>query len=245
MKGMLRAILCAVAVLAAMSAISAEATTYEVTAKFDSVINRRAVHLVKPGPNLYVYAGQYWFEKLGVSPDVAANPAYWLDDEFGGYCIDVNQTISWNHTDTWQIEPLANAPIGQAMGAERAELLQRLWGKHFVSGPYAEFQVAVWELLVEDPANGYNVTTGDFYAPYGNEVNRTTINDWLLEITDAAYDGPVSNLMYAMTSSSTQDFAVLIETGGQMVPEPVTLAGLALGSAGLIGYLRKRKGSAA
>ena len=246
MMGIWKGIACA-AVLVALWAATAEATTFEVTARFDSVVHKQAVHLVMPGSNPYVYAGLYWFDKVAVSPDIEANPAYWLDDEFGGYCIDIQQEINWNYQGVWQIEPLADAPIGPggdasgAMGAQRAEHLKRLWGNYFVPGPYPEFQVAVWELLVEDPANGYDVTSGDFYASRSNEVDRTQINQWLDLVTDPAYSGPVSNLMYAMTSSDTQDFAVLIETGGQTVPEPVTLAGLVLGGGGLLGYLRRRK----
>ncbi|MFO8012579.1 MAG: PEP-CTERM sorting domain-containing protein [Phycisphaerae bacterium] len=252
MRSLLKGTLWATAALVAMSAATAYGTTYEVEARFKTVLKKQAVHLVKPAGNMYVYAGLYWFDKVSLSPDNQDNPAWWLESNFGGYCIDINQTINWDYEGTWQIQDLEDAPIGPggdtsgAMGAARGELLKRLWGKYFESGPYPEFQVAVWELLVEDPANGYNVTNTDhdFYAPY-NEVDRTTINTWLAEITADSYTGPVSDLMYAMTSSDTQDFAVLIETGGQMIPEPVTLAGLALGVGGLVGYIRKRKAGGA
>jgi hypothetical protein len=247
MRGIAQKVVCAAAALAALSAATVYGNTYEVEAKFMTVVNKRATHLVTPGGSRYVYAGQYWFDRVGLTPDAQENPAWWLGDEFGGYCIDINQTINWNYQGTWQIEPLDGAPIGPggdaggAMGAAKAELLKRLWGNYFESGPYAEFQVAVWELLNETTGT-YDVTDGAFYASRSYEVDRTTINAWLDEITADAYDGPVAELMYAMTSANTQDFAVLIEMGGGgHVPEPVTLAGLMLGVGGLVGYIRKRR----
>jgi hypothetical protein len=247
MRGIAKNALCVAAALAALSAATVYGNTYEVEAKFKTVISKQAVHLVTPTSNRYVYAGQYWFDKVGLTPDTEANPAWHLGDEFGGYCIDINQTINWNYQGTWQIQPLDAAPIGLggdasgAMGAAKAELLKRLWGNYFETGPYPEFQVAVWELLNETTGT-YDVTDGTFYASRTNEVDRAQINDWLDQITADVYTGPVSNLMYAMTSANTQDFAVLIETGGGgNVPEPVTLAGLMLGVGGLVGYVRKRR----
>jgi len=238
------------AVAVALAATVAHANSVNtVTAKFTTIVNKEAVHVKNGSQSLYVWAGLSKFEKMSISPDSELNPAFYLDDVFTGYCIDLKEEIWWNFVGTWQVAPLEDAPVGAgqpAMGTERATLLRRLWGSYFSDPNNAEFQVAVWELLAEDPANGYDVKSGSFYAPYANEVDRDGINGWLTTVTDDNYSGPAASVMYALVSDGTQDFAVLIETGGQppVIPEPLTLTGLLMGIGGLIHYARKRGGRA-
>jgi hypothetical protein len=233
------------AVVVALAATVAHANT--VTAKFTTMVNKEAVHVKNGSQGLYVWAGLSKFEKMSINPNTEANPAYYLDDVFSGYCIDLKEEIWWDFVGTWQVQPLEAAPVGAGqppMGTDRATLLRRLWGSYFTDPNNAEFQVAAWELLAEDPAKGYNVKNGDFYAPYANEVDRDGINGWLTTVADDNYSGPVASVMYALVSDGVQDFAVLIETGGQPIPEPLTLTGLLMGIGGLIHYARKRGGRA-
>ncbi|HUU92998.1 MAG TPA: PEP-CTERM sorting domain-containing protein [Phycisphaerae bacterium] len=227
-------------------------SVYTVEATFSGVENKKAVRLASDSGNLYVWAGLYTFDKGAISPDSTANPAYYLDPVFGGYCIDLAQVISPNYTTTWELKPLEQAPVnptGIVMGPDRATLLRRLWGSHFNDPNAAEFQVAVWELLAENPSNGYGVTTGDgsFYVrtPDDAEVDVSMINEWLDEVAGADYIGDEASVMWAMTSIATQDFAVLIELadepGGEpSIPEPVTLVGLLTGIGCLTRYVRRR-----
>ena len=120
----------------ALSAGTANAAS--VTATFTGVENEEAVHLRYGAQNLYVWAGLYKFEKLSISPDSTENPAYYMDDVFGGYCIDIDQRISFNQTVTWVLKPLEEAPVNllhSPMGADKATLLRRLWGSYFGDPP--------------------------------------------------------------------------------------------------------------
>lgn len=237
----------AVAILLAATVAHANGV-YTVDATFTGVANRKAVRLATDDGDRYVWAGLYKFDKGAIAPDSTDNPAHYLDDAFGGYCIDLEQVIWQDYTTTWELKPLEQAPVnptGNVMGSERATLLRRLWGSYFNDPNSAEFQVAVWELLDEDPGNGYGVTTGDgsFYVRTADdvEVDVSMINDWLDAVSDPAYSGDEASIMWAMTSMQTQDFAVLIEMGGlPPIPEPLTLAGLLMGIGGLTHYVRRR-----
>lgn len=238
------------AAIVALAATVAHANT--VTAEFTDIINREAVHVQNGPQSLYVWAGLSKFEKMSIDPDSELNPAFYLDPVFTGYCIDLKEEIWWDFEGTWQLAPLEDAPVGAgqpAMGAERATLLRRLWGSYFSDPNNAEFQVAVWELLAENPDNGYDVTKddGSFYVRTADdvEVDVSEINTWLDVVTDDNYSGPVASVVWAMVNDGTQDFAVLIETGGMPpIPEPLTLTGLLMGIGGLIHYARKRGGRA-
>jgi len=237
------------AVVVALATTVAHANT--VTAKFTTMVNEKAVHVKNGSQGLYVWAGLSKFQKMSINPNTEDNPAFYLGDVFTGYCIDLKQEIRWNFEGTWQVQPLEAAPFGAEqppMGKDRATLLRRLWGSYFSDPNNAEFQVAAWELLAEVPANGYDVTKddGSFYVRTADdvEVDVSKINTWLDVVTDDNYSGPEASVMYALVSDGTQDFAVLIETGGQPIPEPLTLTGLLMGIGGLIHYARKRGGRA-
>ena len=240
-----------VALVAWTGAASAE-TVNTVEATFTDIVNRKAVH-VQNGNELYVWAGQSLFKNLGISPNLPSNPAYYLGDWFGGYCIDLHQSITFGYTTTWDLKTLEEAPVGSVpgpgMGTDRAQLLKRLWANYYTDLHNAEFQVAVWEILAET-SSVYNVTNmnGSFYATRTNEVDIDLINDWLDVITATNYSGQETSIMWALTSTATQDFAVLIETGGvgpgPDVPEPVTMFGLLAGIGCLTHYARKRGGRA-
>ena len=68
------------------------------------------------------------------------------------------------------------------------------------------------------------------------------------KFTATNYSGQETSIMWALTSTATQDFAVLIETGSQPpgpdIPEPVTMFGLLAGIGCLTHYARKRGGRA-
>ena len=241
----------AVVVLIGVLCVSASmANAASVTATFTGVENEEAVHLRYGSSNLYVWAGLYKFQKLSITPDGTENPAFYMDDVFGGYCIDIDQRISFSQTVTWTLKPLEEAPVNllhSPMGEDKATLLRRLWGSYFGDPHSAEFQVAVWEVLAEDPANDYDVTSGRFYAtvPYNPtfdvEVDRVMINSWLDAITSPTYSGPEASVIWALTNAVSQDFAVLIETGGQPpVPEPLTVATVLMGCGFAVRYARKR-----
>lgn len=241
-----------VAVLLAATVAHAN-SVYTVGATFTGVANKKSVRLATNTGNRHVWAGLYMFDKGAISPDSTDNPGYYLDDVFGGYCIDLEQVIWPNHTTTWELKPLEAAPInptGSPMRLDRATLLRRLWSSYSDDPNPAEFQVAVWEFLTEDPTNGYGVgkDDGTFYVRTQDdvEVDVSTINEWLDDVAAPDYIGEEAPIMWAMTSMNTQDFAVLIEMDkppgeDPPIPEPVTAAGLLMGIGCLMRYVRRRE----
>lgn len=214
-----------------------------ITAKFDGVTPRKSVH-VRYGDTYWVWAGLHRFTKLAIDPNDVTNPAFGLNTTFSGYCIDLVQPIYDGQVWTWDIQPLVESPEpGPNMDPTVVTYLSRLWGGLYEES--AEFQVAVWELVNENPANGYNIYAGDHFVPSlypWEEVDRPAINAMLDTVTDPGYSGATSNLVWALVHNDAQDIAVLLEAGSQpAVPEPLTLAGLLMGVGGLVRYGLKRR----
>ncbi len=188
-----------------------------------------------------VYAGFSQFVADKSHPDTQGLGLE-LDDVFGAYCIDINQAINFNYTGTWNIEPLPSAPIpGVGMGPVKAELLRRLWNDHFEAS--AAFQVAVWEIVNEYDLGYLNVTSGDFRLNWGlNSAQRTKVHGWFDAITDPGYGTQIDTRDFALTSSGTQDFMIVLPPEEQsVIPEPITMVGLAMSAAAAGGYLRRRR----
>lgn len=221
----------------------ARATT--VTVKFLGVqpAGRRAVHINDHGSTSYVYAGLYTFETLGINPDNASNPAFYLEETFGGFCIDPEQRIHTNEIRTFEVVELADAPIapGTPMGDLRATYLSRLYGSSFAAT--AEFQMAAWELIREDSPDGFDIGTGNFRGTRLGEFDYLSVNAMIDLVTDPDYAGPTTSILLGLGNSEAQDYMVPIEQPkGPVVPEPLTATALLMGVGRLAAYVRGRFG---
>jgi len=178
-----------------------------------------------------------------------------LADPFPAFCIDLNQYVWYGGTFSWEVKSPEEAPVpgpdGHPMTSAQHLDLRKLYAMYYVGATTggsnvesAAFQAAVWEIVWEAPANGYNVDGTNAAARGRIYVNNTwaatgRANDMLQSI--GSYTGHMPTLM-ALVSTTNQDQIVLVPGGGQPpIPEPVTAAGLAMAIAGLARYARKRR----
>lgn len=203
-----------------------------------------------------VRTGAYMFE---IDPDVPRTGlglGLPTGEMFGAVCIDVTQRASTHYRD-YSIVPLTDAPLTpytgvEPMSATRAALLENLWYDHFdldwiAPGPYSStekrmaeaFNAAVWELVFEEEGNSLDILDGALKVANVNYASMA--NTWLANL-DAGGD---RTTLYALSSSSYQDYVVLIPTrdDDKVVPEPITMTGLLIGVGSLATYMRKRRRS--
>ena len=198
-----------------------------------------------------VYAGAYTFETDLTRPRTGRGLN--LSATFGGFCVDLTQWARAQY-ELYDIVPLAEAPRTTLQGAEpmgdtRAKLLENLWYLHYKSawvdgGPYTAdqkreaeaFAAAVWEIAFEE-GDDLNILTGTMVAS-GIEDGELA-NDWLENLNA---DGLKSSL-YGVVHDTYQDYVILIpvEDTDEVIPEPITMAGMLMGVAALRRYLRGRK----
>ena len=167
------------------------------------------------------------------------------------FCADFRQYVYTGEDVRRDIFRPADAPIGNGntpMGDDKAADLRRLWdqysgygignaplGTYTANEKSAAFQTCVWEIIYETAA--YNVTANTFRVTSG-ETWTGLANTWLgnLETVDPDIG------LRILVSETRQDFAIIVPgVGADPIPEPVTMAGLALGIGGLVSYARKRR----
>ena len=103
----------------------------------------------------------------------------------------------------------------------------------------AAFQLAVWEIVLENDANPYNVDSdqGAFYATSGPSAVEQA-NEWLAELASLEF---VDIGLRVLTNPDKQDFVVRIPGfGSPEIPEPLTMLAVGLGVAGIGRYVRRR-----
>lgn len=144
-----------------------------------------------------------------------------------GFCIELPQ----QEKNGWHdVIPLQEAPLpplyGSPMGIAKADAIRELWGRFFdanwLTGADKQkaeaFSTAIWEIVYETDAT-WNVSSGTgFYAINIEQV--ALANSWLSQLDGT---GPKADNLVAISTEEWQDFVV-------QIPEPATLAMLALGS---------------
>lgn len=198
-----------------------------------------------------VYCGVYNFTKIS-----GTGEAEYIPDSFGAVCVDVGQ---YRKNGTFNIlmpedAPDQNSYPGGPIGAEKADLLSKLWGMTFDDAwlnPYSSqstankqaaeaFGFAVWE-IVNERSDVFDVASGSFMVSpswYGKQLDLG--NDYVNQlIADAMnYTGPKAELR-VITNACGQDFLVEIEDGE--IPEPGSGFMIAAGMLGVLGIMRRRK----
>lgn len=205
-------------VFAAASAANAQT----VVARLDSISPYRTMELSTDGGD------HYRDVRTGVNNFTAIGDQSVLPSEFRAFCIDLNQTITFNEVITYTVTALEDAPIpGDGMGLARANLVRELWGRYYFTSLTSDtngaaFQAAVWE-IIRDP--GISLHSGSLRIEGHNETENLA-QSWLNSLNgDQAHFAPV----YALTSDCSQDM---------LVPAPGAAALFALG--GILVSRRRR-----
>ncbi len=191
---------------------------------------------------------------------------------FHGFCSELGQyTNGWDTYNVVSADqaPYPGAYVAGGpgpMGLTKYAALRELWGRFgpavddwdswtdWSSWPgsqntaqgqaYAEaFQIALWEIVFEDPANNYDVAGGYLHvnpATVNLSGGVAEINNWLSQING---DGPLAELR-AFVNPNYQDVMTCLPKlppSPPPVPEPVTGLGVMLGISSLAGYFRRQR----
>ncbi len=233
------------AALAAVAALGLAAPARaDVITTFSNVSPGEVVTITSNGVSETGWAGQYNF--IHSSGDITG--------PFGGFCIDVSQSIYGGLTVQFKVAGLASAPNdnnspSSAMGALRANLVEELWYNDHPAALLnasnaAAFQIAVWEIINETSVDSsrdlaLDVSSGSFSVKDANADGSTTLataNAWLhgIDVTGA---GPRDTSLIALTSPTYQDYVTSVPA-----PSGLVLAGLAALSGALAaGWRRLRR----
>ena len=169
------------------------------------------------------------------------------------FCIDVRQNAN-SSSIRYEFYKPEDAPIGGgnlAMGTKATDLRKLVENYWFGGGnntawenkDAAAFQAAVWEIVTETSAT-YSLSAGDLRVVAQGAWSTGANSDaqkWLDSL--AGLDAPTREV-WVLASETSQDYAIWFPSMGHEpppVPEPVTMAGLAMGIGGLAAYVRRRR----
>jgi hypothetical protein len=145
--------------------------------------------------------------------------------DYAAYCVDIFQYADGGPvTET--------SPVGLPHGDLAAWLFETYAPTVTTDAQAAALQVAIWEVLYEDPQSGYDVQHGTFRMTGAGEAKQ--LAQGLLDALPASHTPAAGTIILA--SDSHKD--LMISSGSAPVPEAGTMALLALGGTTMI--LRRR-----
>jgi len=150
--------------------------------------------------------------------------------DYAGYCVDIFQ-----HAGDGPVSEVS--PTTLAHGDLAAWLFDTYAANVTTNTEAAALQVAIWEVLYEDPSNGYDVQHGTFRITSNGQAKQAAQD--MLAAMPGSYM-PQSGTV-VLLSNSRQDLMISSGpgAGGGPIPEPGTIALLAFG--GAFTALRRRR----
>jgi hypothetical protein len=205
----------AVALLSLPTAVLADVITYPVDVKGMGLYDEVQITYGPAGLwNDNVYAGQ-----------ILVN---YKSQDYASYCVDVFQYAGDGSVTEVSPSTLAHGDL--------AAWLFETYGPTVTDGTQAAaLQVAIWEVLYENPSNGYDVLHGTFNVTIDGQANQVA-QDMLASLPGS--HTPLWSTI-VLQSDYYQDLMISGAGGTGAVPEPGTIALLAFGGAAVA--LRRRR----
>lgn len=177
-----------------------------------------------------------------------------VGNNFVAFCIEPLESIPIGSAVEYKVVPLSLAASGiGGIGIAKANYIRELFGRNAPNGGFAVmtprlsaiFQVAIWEIVSEQPGTAFNLTTGNMRVGLRgidglfDRSDLLTANTWLSRLNGT---GPMAKGLVALQNgtrgvqgSGTQDLLVFAA-----VPEPSTWAMLIVGF-GMTGAAMRRR----
>ena len=199
--------------LNASVALGNSVMTYNGTG-LNAVVKIHASGLLSDGRQ--VRAGQYLISYEG--------------NDYTAYCVDIDAWAGTTEVVELGVDSLNN-------GDQVAYLYETYAGGVSTGTGAGALAVSIWEVLYETSST-FGVSQYDGFFSISENPGVTSAGNSLLATVPGSYT-PLGDLV-VLYSECRQDMLIMIPGGGQIIPEPITVLGLLLGTGSLAGYIRRR-----
>ncbi|HUT58328.1 MAG TPA: hypothetical protein VNA25_10815 [Phycisphaerae bacterium] len=172
---------------------------------------------------------QITYSPLGFDRDMTTAGQMRLEykgDDYLGYCVDLAQ-----YAGDAMVEQ--RSPLSMPRGDMAAYLFETYASSVSKNKDAAALQAAIWEVLNEDPDNGWNIDSGQFSVHNNNSV-KAAAQVLLDSLPDSYTPAGTTTVLYSPTK---QDMMISLPAGA--VPEPCAMVLMLAG--GVVTFMRSRR----